>query len=347
METRLFGFDFGNSETCSVAFIDGVGVARRIPSYTAVGSLDRLHSFGSKLGSGDYVYKDADTEVFVGKLALEQSRTPYSTFGDVFRYRGEQAQQLLLTSADSLIEDKEYSLRVITGLPISTYVGNKNLRSEVVKMLSDTFIHWFNGEKRIAHIQIERVMMEGQAVMADLRVPAESLNAVIDCGGRTTDIYASRGQEPLVNLCQHKPIGVEHAISRFGALFETRYGRPLTPYEKRAILHSHIHRTGDAPIVKVDGKTADATIDLLEQALEEVGMQIYTFVVDTLNDSETGKVASSFDRVILVGGGFYYFNDILSSRMRNLESVDHPEMANAWGYVRTLEKIVARQQLTA
>src|SRR5437899_11536473 len=81
-----YGHDFGNAETCGVLFDRGIQRALTVPSATSLGRLYDLVQMRSALSEsyasnspealkrGEYVLEYNGNELFVGNLALKQSR---------------------------------------------------------------------------------------------------------------------------------------------------------------------------------------------------------------------------------------------------------------------------------
>src|SRR6266446_2368073 len=236
MRTYACGFDPGNSET-TLILMDGDQIrSKTIPSYTATESMERLTSLDYHLRKDDYIYKDDTSEEFVGSLALRQSGMASSGYGDTNRYWSARARHLILTTSASIIEEKEYGLLVVTGLPIRPYMASPDNRKKVKKQLEGTYSFTINGkDERIAHISVARVIMEGAGAAIKYGLPGRSRQGVIDIGGFTTDLFASDGQEPLQQYCDGIRLGVDHASKLLNDAFERQHGRELSREELRDI----------------------------------------------------------------------------------------------------------------
>src|SRR5258708_37954690 len=162
MHTYAYGHDFGNAETCGMVFYNNKRLASSIPSATAQGTLQRLESLGVVLDKKDYVFKPQNgPEEYIGKLALTQSDKSSTGRGDISRYWSTRSLQLLLTVAASLIDDEEFGLSVVTGLPIQTYINDAERGNRVTTDLNVVHTFYFNNKKRTIHASVERVIMEG------------------------------------------------------------------------------------------------------------------------------------------------------------------------------------------
>lgn len=72
---------------------------------------------------------------------------------------------------------------------------------------------------------------------------------------------------------------------------------------------------------------------MLARAVREVGSDIRSQVSRVWRSSEQGKVAAEAARVLLIGGGAYYFAPTLRGLIPHLEVPKQAEHANAQGYL--------------
>ncbi len=347
MHTYAYGHDFGNAETCGMVFYNNKRLASSIPSATAQGTLQRLESLGVVLDKKDYVFKPQNgPEEYIGKLALTQSDKSSTGRGDISRYWSTRSLQLLLTVAASLIDDEEFGLSVVTGLPIQTYINDAESRNRVKTALNGVHTFYLNNKKRTIHASVERVIMEGAGAIIAYGMKGNVRQGVIDIGGRTTDLFASNGQTPINYMCDGKPLGVELAADLLSANFQRLYGRPLNHDERRGILYAYPQYSNQPyPEIYVKGKQVTNLKELASQAIASVGNDIASFVSTTWNESEqSGGVASSFARVLLVGGGAYFFHEQIARTIPEVQLASHPEEANALGYAALAEGQLQRRQ---
>lgn len=342
MQTYSYGHDFGNAETCGVMYYKGQRLSRSIPSATAQGRLSELQGLGINLGKTDYVFKDVDGtggEMYIGDLALTQSNLSFTGRGDINRYWSSKSRYLLLTVAASLIDDAEFALNIVTGLPVQTYIGDPESRQQVKRALEGKHTFALNGRVRCIHVTVERVIMEGAGALIVYGAKERGVQGVIDIGGRTTDLFAANMQTPVRQLCSGKPLGVEMAADLLSAHFQALYGRTLKADEKRDILYAHVSGgTRLYPTLYADGQPVYNLKALVQDAIQSVGSEVASFVSTVWNDSETGKVASSFAQVLIVGGGAYYFQEHIQRVIPNAKSISHPQEANALGYAALAER---------
>ncbi len=352
-----YGHDFGNAETGGVLFDRGIQRAITIPSATALGSLHDLIQMRSALSEsyagnypetlkrGEYVLEYNGNELFVGNLALKQSRTATTALGDISRYYSPRSLHLLLAASASIISHPEYQIDVVTGLPVETF-ANAEIRKKVKAALEGEHRFVLNGVHRLALVRVIKVIMEGAGAVIAYGSAEDITQGCIDIGGRTTDLFAAEGQSPILhlcNLCKGKDVGVEAVADLLSNRFQTRYQRPLKPSETREILHAHINKRTYRS-VSVNGRTIpEGEIrQSVENALASIGSDIASFVSTTWNASESGSVGSDIGMVVLVGGGAYYFADIMRARIPHLVIPQQPELANAIGYAALAEQLQQR-----
>ncbi len=352
------GFDPGNSETSLVVlFPEDEQKTQTLPSFVSRGSSDQLERFRSMSGRsllmpstaglqpGEYVVANDDTgtsEYFVGELAMSQGSAATSARGDISRYWSHISRLLLLTALGSVIPDAEFEASVVTGLPIETY-SDQN-RRKVRSYLEGDYRYVLNWRERRAVVQVEKVIMEGAGAMIAYGDDCPARQAVIDVGGRTTDLYTADGQMPLIPLCRGATLGVELAAVLLNATVQARCGRGLSPQEMRKILRATVG-SGQYSPVYVNGQEI-SPIDLhqwTEEALRGVGRDIATFASQTWANDELGGVATDMARVLLVGGGAYYFYRDIAKLIPHVTVPQQAELANALGYAALARHLLLRR----
>ncbi len=355
------GFDPGNSETSLVVvFPEGEQKTQILPSFVSRGSSDQLERFRSMSGrslvtpsaagpqSGEYVIAHGDTgtsEYFVGELAMSQGSAATSARGDISRYWSHVSRLLLLTALGSVIPDAEFEAFVVTGLPIETY-SDQN-RRKVGTYLEGDHRYVLNRRERRAIVRMEKVIMEGAGAMIAFGDDRPIRQAVMDIGGRTTDLYTANGQVPLVALCGGIALGVELAADLLSNTMQARCGRSLATQETRALLRATVGNGYYLPIYANGQEVSPIDLHLwTEEALRSVGRDIATFVSQTWTNSELGTVASDMARVLLVGGGAYYFYPEIAKLIPHVTVPHQPELANALGYTALARHLRLRREGT-
>lgn len=354
MKWYPYGHDFGNAEMGGVTVLQGTNLARSIPTAFAKADITALHNLGVKVDqSNTHVirFHGEAMAYTVGELALQQAVDVYNGRGDIQRYASKYSLRGLLTVAATLIPDTEFGLYVVTGLPAETYIKNMALRSSIKAALDGTHIFTMDNGKTFRHVTVEiaTVVMEGAGaliVYGDKTVSKTTESAVIDIGGRTTDLYVARGQVPVSDYCKGKPLGVDTATQMLMDTFESKYDRSLSLLEAREIMHAYASNGRlSYPDIAVYGKTINVPdIErLTREAVSQVGSEIVSFIASAWRQSDRDAVAASFKPVLHVGGGVYYFYNFLKQRIPHLSRPDDPIHANALGYCNLAGRLLIRK----
>lgn len=333
--TTIVGFDPGNSEaTLTTASGQGRGTTLTIPSTIGGGDWAELQRVRGGAGTdglaaGEYCLELDGRAQFVGTLALEQSSDASTARGDVGRYWSGHTLRLLLTLAGTLLRTPEAQLRVVTGLPVQSW--SRDTVRRVQQSLSGSHRYLLNGRPGVLHVEGVLVVMEGAGSLAAHGLAEDAPQAVVDVGGRTTDLFWAQGMRPVLPRCAGVPIGVEKAGDLIARQFHHRYGRTLLPAELRGAMRAVA--SGEAePAIFVDGARV-ALHEEVAQALSGLGEEIASFVAQTWRSSEQGKVAGEAAQVLLIGGGAHYVARPLRQLIPHLSVPRQPELANAQGYL--------------
>lgn len=329
----IVGLDAGNSEASLTFTPNKQGAALTLPSYIGSGNLAELLRIrggagGEKLEADEFVLELGGRSTFVGTLAIEQSRDATSARGDVSRYWSGHTLRLLCTLAGAAFKG-DPALRIVTGLPVS--VWSKAAAKQVQQALVGEHCFKLNGKPRRLVVEGVMVLMEGAGALAREGTGDDVPQAVVDVGGRTTDLFWTQGMRPQPERCKAAPIGIEKAGDLLCAQFQQRYGRELRRVELRGVFRA-LASGQPLPPLFVDGKRVDVQAEA-QSAIAAVGEEIASYVAATWSSGESGKVASDAARVLLVGGGAHYIAPHLKAIIPHIKSPRHPELANAQGYL--------------
>lgn len=352
MKWYPYGHDFGNAEIGGVALLEHGVVSRSIP--TAFATVDTQALRGLGIDTSTSLVFRAQSEAIsyaIGDLALEQYAEPWTGHGFIQRYASPYSLRGLLAVAASLIPDLEFGVSVVTGLPAETYIKNIELRQTIKQALDGTYTFTLDGGQhwRTVHIEIALVVMEGAGALiayGDKATARTAESAVIDIGGRTTDLYVARGQVPQTEYCKGKPLGVESATQILMHAFEAEFRRPLSRSEARRMIRAAVSQGQFAsPDITVYGKTIEPfqVERLAKEAISQVGTDIVTFVASAWRQSDQGAVAASFKPVLAIGGGVYYFYSVLKEQIPHLARTADPIHANARGYCTLAARLLERK----
>lgn len=326
----VLGFDPGNSESTMTWRHGAASRHVTMPSFIGSGSLEELRRVRSGAG-GEGLQKDEivlvhqGTSYYIGKLALEEARDARTARNDVSRYWNGHTLWLLLALAGQA--GINGPVRIMTGLPISAWTP-ENKRA-VQRALIGTHVYTLNGKDRSLTIDSVAVMMEGAAALAAYTLD-NAPYGVIDIGGRTTDLFWSYGTKPVTQLCRSGNVGVEKITDALRQEVLERYQRELRPHELRSILRAHV--ANDLPpalFARGKGLFLNGSVTA---AIGAASQQVLSYVAQEWSD-DRGGVASDAARVLLIGGGAYFFADALRAIIPHIEVVRAPELANAQGYL--------------
>jgi hypothetical protein len=331
----VFGLDPGNSEATGMVAPTGKGSVLTIPSDIGAGSLRELTRIRGGSGQqvwldpGEYVLEVDGSSAFVGTLALEQSANASTARGDVSRYWSGHTLRLLMVLAGTLIKAPTFSVRIVTGLPVTAW-DNETTVPQVQRALCGTHQFVLNRQARVMHVEGVMVVMEGAGALAVHGLAEDVPQAVIDIGGRTTELFWAEGQRPLLPRCTGFERGVGDVADALAAWFLTQYGRELAARELRNLLWSYAQRKPHRPIF-VDARPIQIA-DAVARYVREVGEDMRSRISHVWRSSEHGKVAADAARVLAIGDGAYYFAPLLREMLPHLEVPRHAEVANAQGY---------------
>jgi hypothetical protein len=355
-----YGHDFGNSEICGVLFKGNTPVMLSEPTAFAKVDLKRLDALGVETKDASVIQLENESAQWgIGNIALAQASESWNGRGDIFRYANKHSLRALLTMSGKMTNDKEYGLMVVGGLPAEPFQKHRGLKNEIKKALTGTYTFTLDGKSwKIVHVEYCATLMEGAgALAAYAKKGSTGPNgaAVIDVGGRTTDLYVARAGVPIGDYCVGKPLGVETAARMLQQAFEQKYEFPLTALETKAIMYAYANSEGlkkkEYPTISKYGeKIPAAELEALTQeAILETTNEIVSFVSAAWRESDSSlAVGVRFDPVVMIGGGVHYFYDALKRRIPHLQKPENPTFANAYGYARAaavaLEKKIKKEK---
>lgn len=354
MKWYPYGHDFGNADMGGVTIINGSVFSRSIPTAFAKVDTTAMHNLGINVEdiNTHVIRLNGETMAYaVGELALQQSADVYHGRGDIQRYASKYSLRGLLTIAALLIPEIEFGLYVVTGLPAETYIKNMELRKAIKESLDGVHVFTLDNGKtwRRVTVEVATVVMEGAGALiayGDKSTSKLAESAAIDIGGRTTDLYVARGQVPVTEYCKGKPVGVESATQMLQDNFETQYHRSLSLLEAREVMYAYASGGKRRfPELAVYGKIIDQyeLANLAQEAVSQVGSEIVSFVASAWRQSDRDAVAASFNPVLCIGGGVYYFYDFLKKRIPHLTRPEDPIHANALGYSSLAGRLLMRK----
>jgi hypothetical protein len=353
MKTFFLGHDFGNSETDGVMFAGGQEIVRSMPTAEAIApSEKRAKNLGVDLESGNTVLFRTlpDTTTYmIGEGALTQASNATSQRGNIGRYTSSQSLRALLANSAMMTREKVYRLYVVTGVPVETYAEDDSIRQRIIDSLSGAYTFVINGkDERTVEVEVSRVIAEGAGVIIGYGSAEKVLQGAIDCGGRTLDLYVSRGQTPQLPMCKSFVLGVETAIDLLKKNYQAAYNATLRTADARAIMFAYTSGGRVSfPSLSVRGVDVDGQTQfrLATEAVRVVGEQIAATVASAWSEGETtDQVATSFKNIFFIGRGARYFTPFVQKVIApgQLKQVDDPGSANAYGYASLARRLALR-----
>lgn len=357
MRTIGLGYDHGNSTTTAVVYMGDKEYTITFPSVTAPGNLtelvkgrkargnDGIISPYQALGEDEYIIERNGAMTYVGNLAVGQGQGASAGFGVAKRYGSTRNLECLLTAAASLVPDTSFELLVVTGLPYRAF--EDDVKKSVKQALNGMHHFRLNGRDRTVFVKVGKVLMEGAgaSILQDkLLTNKEHLYGVIDIGGFSTDLYASRGLNPQTTLCGGVDAGIELAAQFFNTWFENSYGFPCSEENKHRVIAAFLAGS-NYPSLRADDIVVSSSLvqQQIEMAFEKVGRKIVEFVAEKWKRGGQGKVASDFDTVQVIGGGAYYLVDSIKSIIKHASVPAEPELENAKGYAWYGSELIQRR----
>lgn len=286
----------------------------------------------------------------IGEFALVQGSGQDSmgaAVNDKRRYKSEAAIRSILTLSATLLKEKEYGLRVVTGIPAKIFRQDKDksFRESIKKSLNGTYTFSIDGGKtwRTVTIEIISVVMEGAGAVADWgNVTPDTKSGVIDIGGGTFDLYAQTGASPVAEWCTGFAYAVNEVQKLVNMSFSDAHGRDLTDIELRAILNAYTSPLKKKPYPAIHVRGVKISPEELEgyvaPAVQIVGDQIISLTNSAWVANQSGASMSPF---LLIGGGAYLFSGMLQEEYSHLTIGEDPEYANCNGYAKLASMIYA------
>ncbi len=352
--TLNLGFDRGNARTNVATIPDGTNAFLEIDvsSMIAEGNMKRYQMIQSGSGGTDHLGTNELTVEHEGNVYFladfaDQGRNPTTGFGDKNRYHGKHTKIALMGYA-AMIATRiapnvhESAANIVMGVPFRAY---QEQQEKIVDELIGRYDYSFRGRSFTLHIDSVRVFMEGAGAAIYQGFEKDATIGVVDSGSLTTNILRFDGARAHTEECTSFEIGIGTALERLNTRFEEKYGRELFANEKQQILYASLGQS-PYPELHADGNLVEIN-DLrlwISSAIAETGRDKNTQIAKIWS-SQSGKTASSFKRVLHVGGGSYYFHKSLQQIIKFAECPVEPERANSRGFAVLANQIAQRKGL--
>lgn len=364
--TYAYGHDFGNAKTCGVAYTpQGQLLALEMPSTFANGTMDELmsnisgasinnlreagictqtsHIISFRHGGKNHSFYGGDLAIMHNANASMKELT---WRGTVSRYWSERSLAALLMTSGTLIKDREYGLAVVTQLPIRTH-DEANVK-QVKQTLDGDYDFMLDGAKRTAHVTIKKTIKEGVGASLAYGNNGNDKVGIVDIGGRTGDAFQLQNQITLPGTQGTIDKGVETVADDLTEAFVSKFRYPLSAQDARDLLYHWVH---GQPLHTIQSMIeAEAPIGVVNQMIEDaiykVGVEFVPWLKMLWSGSlQVDVVAQGVKRILLVGGGAYYFESALAPLFKKRLVVPaDPEFANASGCAKLALHYLQRDQ---
>lgn len=251
------------------------------------------------------------------------------------------------------------SVNVAVSVPLAQFF-NPNTRETIIKKRKESLskpVIEMNEEGEGVKIEGVTVLPEAASAYIDLIIGdnGEDLTnggtsmpivAIIDIGGRTTDIAVMMGADKIdMPSSGTEDIGVLDLLSRtseaIGSLVTRKNNLATTaniPLRTAEIalhgLSSNMKRKNKTPVViKVHGKNEDVTSILEEQ------VSMFVNDVHNLVQRKIQNIAPQLDEIILIGGGAALIGDAFKNVHPSIVVPEEPHFANVRGMYKLMKYI--------
>lgn len=296
----------------------------RPPSLRLVKSSARAGRNFAQLGNEQVASWEADGEVFTVAENLDSEDTRFTDF------HWSPLNRILVAHA---LASSGWSGKTIKhlylGMPLRNYFNASGSKNNLVQRKVDNLYKPVNptgGSLKPPHYEKISVLAQAMAGYVDRfidfngqgvgTVPESA--AVIDVGGRTTDIaFIRKGVGIDMKQSITEEIGVLDVHARLDELLQQRFER-ATKSE-----HSVLDGALRNKTITFRGNKVDVSDQVIE-AVKEIESKLHRVVARILGD------ADNIEHVLLIGGGAEVFTG-LKGRIRHAEVADNPSFANARG----------------
>ena len=364
------GLDGGNTKVKGVTFINKVPITLTLPSVSTDGSIANLANARRAVGNndfdhdedcldkGEYILKvKGGSQRFIGDLASKEDRQASSGLGDPNRYWSSRMIEYALTCAGIAIQDHEFELYVVGGLPAGTFAPEtcnkyiKNLLGSYTFTLYGKENHLDSRERRCSIVDV-KVLREGAGASLTLAQKDGGIQGFIDIGGYSTDLYACDGFKPIGKMCTGIDIGVENITDLINNWYKDEYhvDADLSAKQRAEILKAAAHPLNFLyPTISVNRRviSSDELQNWTHAAIDIVGQRINEHIVRSWKSGEKGLAAVDFNKVYVVGGGAYTLTEQINKIIPNTTRTQQPELQNVLGYAIYGNQIAQRAEKIA
>jgi plasmid segregation protein ParM len=270
---------------------------------------------------------------FVGDLAIRQSEILSRSLSE--NHAQEKNTKILLLTALALyVQGDSEEFNIITGLPPSYYLANKDILADMIKGTHTITIN-ASGADRAKTIVVNNVkiipqpmgtlfhrLFDPKGVIADKEITRSKVG-IIDVGFRTTDFSVVDKLEYIDKLSYSTATGMANAYAVIAEYLRNQYRIYKENYELEEIIQK-----GQ---IKVAGK-----VHSLEQIKKEILEQVSSKILTEMNSIWDIR---DMDMILLSGGGGKMMADYLLPELPMATLIEESQMANVNGYLKLGHKI--------
>ncbi|HEY8464803.1 MAG TPA: ParM/StbA family protein [Bacillota bacterium] len=270
---------------------------------------------------------------FVGDLAIRQSEIVSRSLSE--NHAQEKNTKILLLAALALyVHGDSEEFNVVTGLPPSYYLANKDILAQVIKGPHIITIN-VDGMERKKTIVVNNVkiipqpmgtlfhkLFDAKGVIADKEL-SRSKVGIIDVGFRTTDFSVVDKLEYIDKLSYSTATGMANAYGIMAEHLRNQYRIYKENYELEEIIQK-----GQ---IKVAGK-----VHSLDQVKKDIFEQVSAKILTEMNSIWDIR---DLDAILLSGGGGKMLADYLLPELGIATLMEEAQMANVNGYLKLGHKL--------
>lgn len=270
---------------------------------------------------------------FVGELAIRQSEILSRSLGENHAQE-KNTKVLLLTALALYVNGDAEEFNVITGLPPSYYLANKDLLAEVVK---GTHTIQLNADgidkKKVITINNVKIIpqplgtlfqkiFDQKGVVVDKEL-SRSKVGIIDVGFRTTDFVVVDKLEYIDKLSYSTTTGMSNTYAIVAEHLRNQYRVHKENYELDEIIQK--------AQIKVAGKVYS-----LERVKKDAYEQVSAKILTEMNSIWDRR---DLDAILISGGGGKALADYILPELETATLVDDSQVANVNGYLKLGHKV--------
>jgi plasmid segregation protein ParM len=270
---------------------------------------------------------------FVGDLAIRQSEILSRSLSE--NHAQEKNTKILLLTALALyVQGDSEEFNIITGLPPSYYLANKDILADMIKGTHTITIN-ANGADCNRTVIVNNVkiipqpmgtlfhrLFDAKGVIADKEITRSKVG-IIDVGFRTTDFSVVDKLEYIDKLSYSTATGMANAYAVVAEHLRNQHRIYKENYELEEVIQK-----GQ---IKVAGK-----VHSLEQIKKEILEQVSAKILTEMNSIWDIR---DMDMILLSGGGGKMTANYLLPELPMATLIEESQMANVNGYLKLGHKI--------